>query len=96
MSKKNKINAQEFKNSLSSVIQSLGSPYGLMTTGFGSTQVSQVDTFFKNNRWYLISNIRQILSEIYVEHGIVQTLIDAMAMASALLSERMSSIFLGE
>lgn len=76
MSKKNKINAQEFKNSLSSVIQSLGSPYGLMTTGFGSTQVSQVDTFFKNNRWYLISNIRQILSEIYVEHGIVQTLID--------------------
>lgn len=76
MSKKNKINAQEFKNSLSSVIQSLGSPYGLMTTGFGSTQVSQVDTFFKNNRWYLISNIRQILSEIYVEHGIVQTLVD--------------------
>lgn len=76
MSKKNKVNAQEFKNSLSSVIQSLANPYGLMGLAFGSTQVSQVDTFFKNNRWYLISNIRQILSEIYVEHGIVQTLID--------------------
>lgn len=76
MSKKHKISGQELKNSLSTVIQSLGSPYGLMTTGFGSTQVSQVDTFFKNNRWYLVSNIRQILSEIYVEHGIVQTLVD--------------------
>lgn len=75
MSKKNK-QAQEFKNSLSSVIQSLGNPYGLFGLPFGSTQVSQVDTFFKNNRWYLISNIRQILSEIYVEHGIVQTLVD--------------------
>lgn len=76
MSKKHKQNAQEFKNSLSSVLLSLGSPYGLFGLGFGSTQVSQVDTFFKNNRWYLISNIRQILSEIYVEHGIVQTLVD--------------------
>lgn len=76
MSKKHKLNPQEFKNSLSSVIQSLSHPYGLMGLAFGSTQVSQVDTFFKNNRWYLISNIRQILSEIYVEHGIVQTLVD--------------------
>lgn len=71
-----KVNAEEFHNSLSSVLQSLGSPYGLFGLGFGSTQVSQVDTFFKNNRWYLISNIRQVLSEIYVEHGIVQTLVD--------------------
>lgn len=39
-------------------------------------QVSQVSTLFKNNRWYLLSNMRQILSEMYVEHGIVQTLID--------------------
>lgn len=71
-----KVDAQEFQNSLNSVIQSLGNPYGLFGLAFGSTQVSQVDTFFKNNRWYLISNIRQILSEIYVEHGIVQTLVD--------------------
>lgn len=78
MSKKTKENSkditQEVTNSLSSVIASLGG-YGLGTT-FGSTQVSQVQTLFKNNRWYLVSNIRQVLSELYVEHGIVQTLVD--------------------
>ena len=65
---------QEVTNSLSSVIASLGG-YGL-GTAFGSTQVSQADTLFKNNRWYLVSNIRQVLSELYVEHGIVRTLVD--------------------
>lgn len=40
------------------------------------TQLNQVDTLFKNQRWYLISNMRQVLSEAYVEHGIIQTLID--------------------
>lgn len=65
---------QEVTNSLSSVIASLGG-YGL-GTAYGSTQVSQVNTLFKNNRWYLVSNIRQVLSELYVEHGIVQTLVD--------------------
>lgn len=65
---------QEVTNSLSSVIASLGG-YGL-GTAYGSTQVSQTSTLFKNNRWYLVSNIRQVLSELYVEHGIVQTLVD--------------------
>ena len=75
MGKKKELqNTKEVQNSLSSVIASLGG-YGL-GTAFGSTQVSQVDTFFKNNRWYLVSNIRQVLSEIYVEHGIVATLVD--------------------
>lgn len=41
-----------------------------------TTPLSQADTLFKNNRWYLISNMRQLLNEIYVEHGIVQTIID--------------------
>ncbi len=40
------------------------------------TQISQVDTLYKNNRWYLISNMRQLLSEIYVEQGIVKTIVD--------------------
>lgn len=44
------------------------SPFGV--------QLSQVDTIFKNNRWYLISNYRQLLSEIYVEHGLIQTIVD--------------------
>lgn len=70
------LNEKEFTNSLSAVIGGiLRGGYGL-GTAWGSTMVSQVDTFFKNNRWYLISNIRQVLSEIYVEHGIVQTLVD--------------------
>jgi uncharacterized protein len=41
-----------------------------------SPQISSVNTLFNNNRWYLISNLRQLLSEMYVEHGIIQTLID--------------------
>lgn len=43
-------------------------PYG--------TQLNQTTTLFKNNRWYLVSNMRQLLSEIYVEHGIIQTVVD--------------------
>jgi hypothetical protein len=43
---------------------------------FETTQISQTDTLFKNNRWYLVSNMRQLLSEIYVEIGLVQTVVD--------------------
>lgn len=39
-------------------------------------QISQVNTSFINLRWYLISNFRQFLSELYVEIGLVQTLVD--------------------
>lgn len=39
-------------------------------------QLSQLDTLFINNRWYLISNYRQLLSEIYVEHGLIKTIVD--------------------
>lgn len=49
-------------------------PFGLPTSI--GTQLNQVDTIFKNNRWYLISNMRQVLSEIYVEHGIIQTVVN--------------------
>lgn len=43
--------------------------------GFGQT-ISQTETLYINLRWYLISNNRQLLSQSYVEHGIIQTLID--------------------
>lgn len=43
---------------------------------FGGSQLSSAASMFKNNRWYLISNFRQLLSEMYVEHGVIQTLID--------------------
>ena len=39
-------------------------------------QVSQTGTLFKNLRWYLVSNFRQVLSEAYVELGLIQTIVD--------------------
>lgn len=62
---------QEMQNSLNNLVGSLafnGFPWG--------AQLSKTDTLFYNNRWYLLSNFRQLLSELYVEHGIVQTLVD--------------------
>lgn len=41
-----------------------------------TVQLSNVNTIFKNLRWYLISNFRQVLSELYVEIGLVQTIVD--------------------
>lgn len=43
---------------------------------FAGSQISQTDTLYINNRWYLLSNYRQLLSQLYVEHGLVQTLVD--------------------
>lgn len=42
----------------------------------GTEQVSDTATIFKNLRWYLVSNFRQVLSEVYVEIGLVQTIVD--------------------
>lgn len=39
-------------------------------------QVSSVNTLFRNLRWYLVSNDRQMLSEAYVELGLIQTIVD--------------------
>jgi phage-related protein (TIGR01555 family) len=57
------------KNGLSEAIM------GFNPGGMG-VELSQVDTLFKNNRWYLVSNMRQLCSEIYVEHGIIRTIVD--------------------
>jgi hypothetical protein len=40
------------------------------------TQLSQLDTLFISNRWYLLSNMRQVISELYVEHGLVQSVVN--------------------
>lgn len=40
-----------------------------------SEQVSNVNTIFKNLRWYLVSNFRQMLCQVYVELGLVQTIV---------------------
>jgi len=43
----------------------------------GSTQMlSNVNTIFDNLRYYFISNFRQVLSEAYVELGLVSTIVD--------------------
>lgn len=42
----------------------------------GSEQVEDANTLFKNLRWYLVSNFRQVLSQLYIEIGLVQTIVD--------------------
>ncbi len=41
----------------------------------GSEQVESVDTLFTNLRWYMVSNMRQVLSQAFVEIGLVQTIV---------------------
>lgn len=57
-----------------------GNPFGFPLGAFGGpTQGSAVEsanTIFADLRWYLISNMRQVLSQLYVEIGLVQTLVD--------------------
>lgn len=64
--------AININNSLGCVADGIGGAFG----GQFGTQLSQSTTLFINNRFYLVSNNRQLLSELYVEHGLVQTLID--------------------
>lgn len=42
----------------------------------GSAPVEQVSTVFKNMRWYLVSNMRQVLNQCYVELGLVKIICD--------------------
>ena len=87
MSKKNKHarssnihNVKEVRDETASIIKNgLGDAIGYPgSASFGSmgVKLSQVDTLFNNNRWYLLSNMRQLLSEMYVEHGLVQNAVD--------------------
>lgn len=65
----------EIKNSFDVFCGLLGGfgPAGALGT---SQTISQTYTMYLNLRWYLISNNRQLLSQAYVEHGLIQTLID--------------------
>lgn len=62
---------QAVKNGLTEAI--LGFNPG--APGFGGA-ISGVTTIFKNLRFYLVSNMRQPLSQAYVELGIVKTVVD--------------------
>lgn len=61
---------QLIKNGLGDVLGFPGSdnPY--------AEQISESGTLFKNLRWYFVSNLRQLLSELYCEIGLVQTIVD--------------------
>lgn len=68
------VKAEKFTNSLGALCDQLNA--GFNYSNDWGPQISSADTLFDNNRWYLISNLRQLLSQVYVEHGIVQTMID--------------------
>lgn len=61
--------AEPIVNALSDAI------LGFNPNQFG-VQLSQTDSLYINNRWYLVSNQRQVLSQLYAEHGLIQTLVD--------------------
>jgi phage-related protein (TIGR01555 family) len=61
-------NSRELTNTLTTLFSQLGP--------FNTAQLSQTDTQFLNLRYYLITNDRNLLTFMYTEHGIVQTLID--------------------
>lgn len=60
----------------SQLFNGLSDALGLPQEQGAGSQLSQTDTLFKNNRWYLVSNMRQLLSEIYIELGLVETIVD--------------------
>ncbi len=51
-----------------------GNPYG--GSNPWAPQISQVNTLERNLRYYLVSNFRQLLSEAYVEIGLIQAICD--------------------
>lgn len=65
------------ENSLSSLVNSFtGGLEGSNLIYKCSAQASQISTLARNNRNYFISNFRYLLSESYIEHGLIQTMID--------------------
>jgi phage-related protein (TIGR01555 family) len=86
-----KIEPLPVKNELISVqpkvIKNQGFPFGGQGIGGGSNQigfpgfwgsesVTQANNIYPNLRWYLISNNPSLLSEMYAEMGLIQTICD--------------------
>jgi hypothetical protein len=64
------------KNTMSYPSQFSFSSYPQTQSLTGQQMLSQADTIFNNLRFYLVSNFRQILSQAYVEIGLVRTVCD--------------------
>lgn len=85
MGKKSKQHRKELKNGLTTLASSLATeqifpdipamPIGVNPT-LGTAPIQSANPMFYNNRYYLITNFRTLLNELYVEHGIIQTMID--------------------
>lgn len=75
---KKKVTPKSIKNAQDAIKLSNGLQEAVLGFNPGSfgNQLSQVDTIFRNLRWYLVSNMRQPLSEAYCELGIVKTIVD--------------------
>lgn len=66
------------------------------TYGAGGAPLSQADPGYYNLRWYLVSNDRNLLSQMYCEMGLIQTLVDqpvddAFALGFELKSEQLDA-----
>ena len=82
MKKKNK---KELRNGLTSLATSMANeqifpdipamPLGINPT-LGTAPIQSANPMFYNNRYYMITNMRTLLNEMYIEHGIIQTMID--------------------
>ena len=73
---KSKKQAENKAETMEVINNSLSGLVGSLSNDFTGAQVSQQGTLYYNLRWYLISNNRQLLAQLYTEHGLVQTLID--------------------
>lgn len=70
MAKRTKKIKEEIDNTVGDIVS------GLWALNPNATPLSGLDSLFNNNRWMLLSNLRQVLSQMYVEHGLVQHFID--------------------
>jgi len=65
------------KNDNSTIRNGLGDVLGYTDNANPySEQISDSGTMFKNLRWYFVSNLRPLLSELYCEIGLIQTIVD--------------------
>lgn len=72
------VDTEKFENTLSQAVGfnqfgSQGANFGY-PGGYSGQQVEDSTTIFENLRWYLVSNFRQMLSQAFVEIGLIQTI----------------------
>lgn len=60
----------KLQNTLTSIVQ------GLQASSMYTPTINQQTPAMMNNRWNLLFNNRSLLSEMYIEHGLIQTLVD--------------------